>query len=73
MPQDVTRDGLARRVPLECPLTDTYHMPGVAADVAHAPNSPQVSRETRWERPPDYVEDRAYVMKSATYGMSFYH
>ncbi|KAG5182553.1 ankyrin repeat-containing domain protein [Tribonema minus] len=33
----------------------------------------KVSRETRWEQPPDYVQDKAYVMKSATHGMSFYH
>ncbi|CAM9750068.1 unnamed protein product [Chrysoparadoxa australica] len=32
-----------------------------------------VSRESQWEVPPDYVKDREYIMKTATFGMSFYH
>lgn len=33
----------------------------------------QVSRVSQWEVPSDYVKDRTYVMKPATFGMSFYH
>ncbi|CAM9425569.1 unnamed protein product, partial [Laminaria digitata] len=33
----------------------------------------KVSRESRREPPEDYVKDKEYVMKSATFGMHFYH
>jgi len=33
----------------------------------------KVSRVSQWEQPPDYIKDRTYVMKEATFGMSFYH
>lgn len=33
----------------------------------------KVTRESRWEVPPDYVQDRAHVVKSVTFGMNFYH
>ncbi|CAM9698882.1 unnamed protein product [Discosporangium mesarthrocarpum] len=33
----------------------------------------KVSRESRWEPPSDYVKDKEYVMKTATFGMHFYH
>lgn len=33
----------------------------------------KVSRELRREAPEDYVKDKEYVMKTATYGMHFYH
>eukprot|EP00752_Nemacystus_decipiens_P013475 g11934.t1 len=33
----------------------------------------KVSRESRRQAPEDYVKDKEYVMKSATYGMHFYH
>lgn len=33
----------------------------------------KVSRESRREAPEDYVKDKEYVMKSATFGMHFYH
>jgi hypothetical protein len=33
----------------------------------------QVSRESRWDVPVDYVKDKAHTMKTVTFGMSFYH
>lgn len=33
----------------------------------------KVTRASQFEVPPDYVRDRTYVMKEATFGMSFYH
>lgn len=33
----------------------------------------KVSRESRRDAPEDYVKDKDYVMKSATFGMHFYH
>ncbi|CBJ33235.1 ankyrin repeat protein [Ectocarpus siliculosus] len=33
----------------------------------------KVSRESRRQAPEDYVKDKEYVMKSATFGMHFYH
>jgi hypothetical protein len=32
-----------------------------------------VTRASQFELPADYVRDRTYVMKEATFGMSFYH
>lgn len=32
-----------------------------------------ISRRSQWEKPSDYVYDKTYVPKDATYGMSFYH
>lgn len=33
----------------------------------------KVSRESRREAPDDYIRNRERVMKSATFGMHFYH
>lgn len=33
----------------------------------------KVSRESRRELPKDYVKDKNHIMKSATFGMHFYH
>lgn len=33
----------------------------------------KASRVSQWEVPKDYVRDRSYVVKEATFGMSFYH
>lgn len=33
----------------------------------------KVSRDSRWQAPEDYVKDKEHVMKSATFGMHFYH
>jgi hypothetical protein len=33
----------------------------------------KVSRVSQFEMPPDYVRDKTYVMKEATFGLSFYH
>ncbi|CAM9339806.1 unnamed protein product, partial [Pylaiella littoralis] len=33
----------------------------------------KVSRESRRQAPEDYVKDKEHVMKSATFGMHFYH
>mmetsp|Transcript_31092 Transcript_31092/g.41123 ORF Transcript_31092/g.41123 Transcript_31092/m.41123 type:complete len:484 (-) Transcript_31092:292-1743(-) len=33
----------------------------------------KVSRQTQWDIPKDYVKDKSYVMKKATFGMHFYH
>eukprot|EP00953_Heterococcus_sp_UTEX-ZZ885_P005620 3499-Heterococcus_DN1.PRE.3 len=33
----------------------------------------KVSRESRWDVPPDYTKDKAHTMKTVTFGMSFYH
>lgn len=33
----------------------------------------KVSRDIQWDEPPDYVYDKDYIVKDATYGMHFYH
>lgn len=33
----------------------------------------KVTRASQFDVPADYVRDRTYVMKEATFGMSFYH
>ena len=33
----------------------------------------KITRHSQWEQPHDYVYDKMYEMKEATFGMSFYH
>ena len=33
----------------------------------------KITRHSQWEKPSDYVYDKMYEMKEATFGMSFYH
>mmetsp|Transcript_11048 Transcript_11048/g.33593 ORF Transcript_11048/g.33593 Transcript_11048/m.33593 type:complete len:471 (-) Transcript_11048:1439-2851(-) len=33
----------------------------------------KVSRQSQWEKPADYMMDKTYICKEATYGLHFYH